>query len=69
MKKPIKRFMRKIDGYNIYSVPNCFGYTNLVAYLNREKVADEKYLICSREELEFSYQHLIGIAKRNVSRT
>ena len=59
-------FIKKIDGYNIYSVPDEYGRTHLVAYLNKKKVADELYICMEPEEFNMAYQHIIGIAKRNA---
>ena len=59
-----KRLLKKIDGYNIYSVPDDYGRTHLVAYLNRRKVADEMYICKEPGELEKAYQHLIGTIKQ-----
>ena len=62
-----KTFIRKIDGFNIYSVPDPYGRTVLAAYLNRQKMAEEMYIVTEPEELELAYQHLIRIAKQKTS--
>ena len=64
-----KTFIKKIDGFNIYSVPDSYGRTVLAAYLNRQKIAEEMYIVTEPDELEMAYQHLISIAKRAVTRT
>ena len=63
-----KIFATKIDGFNIYYSVLDNGVINLVAYLNKNKYADEKYVISEQYVLDEAYKHLIEIAKCNLSK-
>ena len=67
-----KKFIKKLDGFNLYYAVDDCEVLHLYAYLNRKMATEQKYMIDKDLDgiaLQYAYQHLIEIAKQNVSRT